>query len=491
MSNFSSAKFFPASRVYCLGLIAVGLVAMIAGCKVGPNYETPKQHMPAAWVSPPTTRASITVQEPLKVENWWTTFNDPELNSLVERAVKSNLSLAIASERIRAARATVCISSAPLLPLFTANGAYTRTNSETNHHALNTDLWHGGFDATWELDVFGGVRRGVESANAAYESTIEDRRDILVSLLGELATDYVRLRGFQQQVKISQENLTAQERTLRLTQDKKAIGTATGLDVANSEAEVAGTRASIATFESTAQQQIYAIAVLLGEEPTALLQELAPVGDIPLAPPVVPVGLPADLLRRRPDIRRAERDLAAATADIGVATADLFPRFGLNGTLTMGGPNFPDVFNWGKHVATFGPTFNWTIFDAGQIWSNIEVKNAQQQQALLNYRLTVLSALADVETSLTAYAQEQQRRAQLADSVAANQRAVSLAQEAFELGQRDFLNVIVAQESLLNAQNLLVQSNQAVATDLVAIYKALGGGWEVGEPTATTQPVRQ
>ena len=491
MSNLSFAKSFRASRVFRFALIAALSGATAVGCKVGPNYETPKQHMPATWVSPPTTRASITVQEPLQVEKWWTTFNDPELDSLVRRAVKSNLNLQIASERVRAARATVCISSAPLFPIFNANGAYTRTNIETNHRAVNTDLWRGGFDATWELDVFGGVRRGVEAAYANYESTVEDRRDVLVSLLAELATDYIRLRGFQQQVKISQENLTAQERTLKATQESKDFGKASGLDVANSEAEVASTKASIATFESVAQQQIYAIGVLLGEEPTSLIQELAPQGDIPIAPPVVPVGLPADLLRRRPDIRRAERDLAAATANIGVATADLFPRFGLNGTLTLGGPNFPDVFNWGTHVAGIGPTFNWTIFDAGRIWSNIEVSNAQQQQALLSYRLTILSALQDVETSLTAYAQEQQRRAQLVDAVAANQRAVSLAQEAFQIGNRDFLNVIVAQQSLLSAQNLLVQSNQAVGTDLVAIYKALGGGWEVGEPEATTQPVRQ
>jgi outer membrane protein, multidrug efflux system len=491
MRIFSFAKLEAATGVARSLPILVLALAVLSGCKVGPNYQTPKQHMPSGWVSPPTTRASITVQEPLQVEKWWTTFNDPELNSLVERAVKANLSLQIASQRIRAARATICITGSNLFPFFNANGAYTHSNSELNHRTVDTDLWRGGFDATWELDVFGGVRRGVEAAYANYQSTIEDRRDILVSLLAELATDYVRLRGFQQQVKISQENLAAQERTLKATRENMAIGRGSGLDVANTEAEVASTKASIATFESTAQQQVYAIAVLLGEEPTALIQELSPQGEIPVAPPVVPVGLPADLLRRRPDIRRAERDLATATATIGVATADLFPRFGLNGTLTLGGPNFPDLFNWGTHVATIGPTFNWTIFDAGKIWSNIEVANAQQEQALLNYRLTVLSALSDVEIALTAYAQEQQRRAQLVDAVAANQRAVSLAQQAYDFGQRDFLNVIVAQESLLSAQNLLVQSNQAVATDLVAIYKALGGGWEVGEPAPTTRPVRQ
>jgi multidrug efflux system outer membrane protein len=431
------------------------------------------------------------VQEPLQVEKWWTTFNDPELNSLVRRAVKSNLSVQIAAERIRAARATVCITGSTLFPFFNATGSYARTNTEAKHRTVNTDNWRGGFDATWELDIFGGVRRNVESAYASYEATIEDRRDVLVSLLGELASDYIRLRGFQQQVKISQENLVAQERTLRATRENQAIGRGTGLDVANSEAEVASTSASIANFQSLAQQGIYAIAVLLGQEPTDLIQELSPESEIPIAPPLVPVGLPAELLRRRPDIRRAERELAAATADIGVATADLFPHFGLNGSLTMGGPNFPNAFDWRTHVASIGPSFNWAIFDAGRIWSNIEVRNAQQAQALLLYRQTVLTALQDVETSLTAYAQEQQRRAQLALAVAANQRAVAYAQELYNAGTKDFLNVLVAQESLLAAQNSLVQSNQAVATDLVAIYKALGGGWEVGEPAPTTQPARQ
>ena len=367
------------------------------------------------------------------------------------------------------------------------------TPSGTHTTGANaTDTWSGGFDATWEADIFGGLRRGVESAYAnLLEATVEDRRDVLVTLLAEVATDYIQLRGFQQQVKIGQDNLAAQSHTLEVTREKKGFGVVSGLDVANSEAEVASTSAQIALFQNLVQQQIYAISVLLGDEPTALIQELSPEAEIPIAPPLVPVGLPAELLRRRPDIRRSERLLAAATADIGVATADLFPHFGLNGSLTVGGARVENLGNLGKSALSFGPSFNWAIFDGGRIWSNIEVKNAVQAQALLQYHQTVLTALQDVESALTAYAQEQQRRAQLVESVAANQRAVAFAQELYGEGVKDFLNVLVSQESLLSAQNALVQSNQAVAANLVAIYKALGGGWEVGERAPTTRPVHE
>jgi multidrug efflux system outer membrane protein len=503
-SAFRSKTFLIASSARSLGPLTLVAAASLVGCEVGPNYQPPGEHMPATWVAPPTTRASITVQEPLQVEKWWTTFKDPVLDSLVRRAVQSNLNVKIAAERVRAARASVCIATSGLFPLFQGTGSYNHSLNSANKTTVRTpsggtrtidakakDFWQGGFDATWEIDVFGGVRRGVESAYATYEATVEDRRDVLVSLLGELATDYVQLRGFQQQVTIGEENLAAQQRTLQATLENKAIGRGTGLDVANSEAQVASTNASVASFQNLVQQQIYAISVLLGEEPAALLPELSSEVQIPIAPPLVPVGLPSELLRRRPDIRRAERQLAAATADIGVATADLFPHLGLNGSVSVGGTRFENLGNWGTSVLSIGPSLNWAIFDAGRIWSNIEVKNALQAEALLAYRQTILTALQDVETALTAYAQEQQRRALLADAVAANQRAVTYANELWNAGTKDFLNVLVAQQSLYGAQNALVQSNQAVATDLVAIYKALGGGWEVGEPPSTTQPVGQ
>lgn len=468
-----------------------------AGCEVGPDYHTPKEHMPSSWVAPPTTQASITVQSPLQVERWWTTFNDPTLNSLVERAVASNLDVKQAEERIRQERASLGVAEAGLYPQVYTPLGYTRSfNNNIPNSTVTlpsgrtrvirnrpTDTWEGGFDATWELDIFGGVRRGVEAAEANVQAAVEDRRDVLVTLLGEVATDYMDLRGYQQQVQIAQENLTSQIRSVEVTRKKMQGGLTTGLDVANAEAEVATTRASIAQYQSLAQQQIYAISVLLGQEPAVLLPELSPAAKIPVTPPLVPVGLPAELLRRRPDIRRAERQLAAATAEIGVATAGLYPQFTLSGDLSLGGSRYQQLTSWGTRIWSFGPSMNWPLFAGGAIVSNIRVQNSLQAQALLTYRQTILGALQDVENALTAYAQEQQRRTALADAVAADQRAVAIATHGYEQGLTDFLNVLVAQQSLLSAQNALVESNQAVATDLVALYKALGGGWEIGEPT--------
>jgi multidrug efflux system outer membrane protein len=465
-----------------------------SGCEVGPNYHPPEQHMPPTWVAPPTTQASITVQEPLQVEQWWTTFNDPILDSLIRRAVRSNLNVLIASERIRQARATLGIATAGFFPLVNADGSLSHTfagaSGSTGKKTGTVDLWRAGFDATWELDIFGGVRRNIEAANASYQATIEDRRDVLVTLLGDVATNYIQLRGFQQQILIAQENLTLQEHSLKITRDKLELGSKAALDVANAEAQVATTKSAIATFQSQAQQAIYALSVLLGEEPAALLAELSPQVAIPITPPVVPVGLPSELLRRRPDIRRAERQLASATALVGVAVAQLFPTFTLDGAVHVGGSQFQSLGNWGTRSWSFGPTFSWPVFDAGAIWNNIEAQKSVRAELLLTYRQTVLTALQDVENALTAYAQEQQRRAALADAVAANQRALAIATRGYQEGLTDFLNVVVTQQALFASQDSLVQSNEAVATDLVALYKALGGGWEIGEPP-TTQPARQ
>jgi NodT family efflux transporter outer membrane factor (OMF) lipoprotein len=351
------------------------------------------------------------------------------------------------------------------------------------------DFWQAGFDATWELDLFGGVRRSIEAADYNLQAAQEDRRDVLITVLGEVATDYIGLRGYQQEIAIAEENLEAQVHTAQVTRKKVEGGLTTELDVANAEAQIATTRSQLAGFESLAQQEIYSLSVLLGQEPLALAEELSPTRKIPVTPPIVPVGLPSELLRRRPDIRRAERQLAAATAEIGVATAQLFPQFSFTGTLTVQGSQFKALGSWGNRFWSFGPSVTWPIFDGGKIWSNIEVQNSVQAQALLTYRSTVLSALQDVENQLTAFSQEQQRRAALADAVAFNQKAVAIARQRYDQGLTDFLNVLVAEQSLYATQDALVQSNRSVGTDLVALYKALGGGWEVGEPP-TTQPIR-
>ena len=490
---------------------------VVIGCEVGPNYRAPRQPMPGHWESPPTTQASITVEQPLQIERWWTTFNDPELDSLTRRAVASNYTLEQATERIREARASLGIATAGFFPLVNSSGSYQRSFSAQGGSVVITsggggtgtiagggtgtttkkigprphDLWQAGLDASWELDIFGGVRRSIEAGDATLEAAVEDRRDVLVTLLGEVATDYITLRGFQQEIVIARQNLEAQVRNAKLARDKKQLGTGTDLDIAQADSQTAGTTATIAGLESLEQQQIYAISILLSEPPTALDQELSGRQPIPIAPPVVPVGLPSELLRRRPDIRRAERQLAAQTAQIGVATAQLFPRFSLNGTLSVSGSRYEGLSNWGTRFWSFGPSFSWPVFDAGKIWSNVEVQKSLRSQALLTYRQTVLIALQEVQNALVAYAKEQQRRAALADAVGYNQRAVELATRRYNQGLTDFLNVLVAEGSLFSSQDALVQSNRAVGTDLVALYKALGGGWDVGAPAPATQPARR
>ena len=481
---------------------AIAPVFLLGGCEVGPNYKPPVTRTPAGWVAPPTTQASVLVGQPIQVERWWTTFNDPELDSLVRRAVESNLSVEAATERIVEARASLGISTAGFFPTVNAAGSYSRSFSAAGGNTTTTtggitrtvgprphDVWQAGFDASWELDVFGGLRRQIEAAGASLDATIEDRRDVLVTLLGDVATNYILLRGYQQEIAISNENLAVQVRNTKLARDKKQLGTGTDLDIALADSIVASTLAAIATLESLEQQTIYSLSVLLAMPPTALDRELSSREKIPVPPPVVPVGLPSELLRRRPDIRRAERQLAAATAEIGVATADLFPKFNLNGTLTLQGNRYQALSNWGDRFWSFGPSFTWPIFDAGRIWSNIQVQNAVQAQAYTAYKQAVLTALQDVQNALVAYAKEQQRRVALNDAVAANERAVTLASKRYNQGLTDYLNVIDAERSLFSSQDALVQSNRAVGTDLVALYKALGGGWEIGEPPAAARPI--
>jgi len=477
---------------------------LLPGCEVGPDYHSPKTTMPVAWLKPatapstaPTTQSSLTVAAPAKLANWWTTFDDPELNSLISRAIDSNLDLRQAEARLRQARAVRGVVAAGFWPQANATGSYQRSRNVStvnsagqvvpNSKDAGSNLYQAGFDASWELDVFGGVRRGIESADFSIQAAVEDRRDTLVTLLSEVAVDYIDIRGYQQQIVIAEQNLRSEEQTLALTRRRFRGGLAAGLDEANAQAQVATTAAQIPPLKTSVDQTIYSLSVLLGREPAALTRELSQPGAIPPVPPQVPVGLPSDLLRQRPDIRRCEQQLAAATAQIGVAAADLFPKFTLNGQAGMSANTFSGLGNWNNHNWSFGPSVTWNIFNAGQVQSNIEVQNALQQQALITYQQTVLSALQDVESALVAYRNEQSHQKTLAESVTANIRAVDLANKLYVQGLTNFLNVLIAQQSLYASQNALVQSQSLLSTDLVAIYKALGGGWEVSPWPATTR----
>ncbi len=467
----------------CLTLMAALCLVSLTGCLVGPNFQPTQATVPDGWTGSEATRLRTT--SAISVQNlvhWWTTFNDPMLTCLVEKAVQYNLDLKQAEARIRQARAARNVVAAGFGPTVDAGGTYVRSGSavETSNGSKNltSNLYQTGLDAAWELDIFGGTRRNVEAAEADLQAAVEDRRDVLVTLVAEVALNYIDLRSFQQQIIIAQDNLKAQRHTAEITRQRFKAGFVGALDVANAEAQVATTSSQIPSLEAFARQAIYTLSILLGREPSALVGELTPALAIPAGPPPVPVGVPADLLRRRPDIRSAEAQVHTATALIGVATADLFPTFAISGSVGFRSNQFNSWVDWVNRFWSFGPSANWPVFKSGAIRANIELQKAVQEQLIIAFQQTVLTALQDVENALIASTKEGQRRAALTQAVGANRQAVQYATQLYTQGQVDFLNVLDAQRSLYVSEEALAQSTHDISTDLVALYKALGGGWE-------------
>src|SRR5882724_2971744 len=459
----------------------------LAGCAVGPDYHQPNVSAPTQWGEPMTDGER---NSSASVAMWWNRFNDPELNSLIERAVKSNLDLKIAAARVREARAQYRVTSADLWPTVGTSASYERQRQSKNQPIIGgfplpkslpfeNDVYQAGFDASWEIDVFGGTRRATEAAKAEVAGAEFGRRDTLVTLLGEVARNYIEARGYQRQLAIARQNIRAQEESLAITQTRFTNGLVPNLDVQQAATLLATTRAEIPKLETALQTSIHRLGVLLAQPPGALLTELSTVAPIPTPPPEVPVGLPSDLLLRRPDVRRAERELAAATAQIGVAKADLFPKFSLTGAAGFQSVSAGDWFTSGSKFWSLGPTVQWNIFDAGRIRANVKVKNARQEQALASYEKTVLASFEDVENALVAYAKEQVRRRALEDAARSSQESLRLANQLYSNGLANFINVLDAERSLYQVQDQLVQSERAVSANLISLYKALGGGWEM------------
>jgi outer membrane protein, multidrug efflux system len=381
----------------------VSVLAMsVGGCMVGPNFRAPQTPVPKDWIGTSTAPATQPSEAQVDITRWWAAFHDPTLDSLMQRALESNLDLRQAVARIRQARATRGVAVSAFWPTVNLGTGFSRSfgggSGATAHSLFQT-----GLDASWELDVFGGIRRNIEAADANLQAAVENRRDVLVTLAAEVGLDYVSLRGFQQQIAIAQENLQAQQHTADLTRQRFNGGFASALDVANADAQVATTASVIPPLETSEMQTIYSLSVLLDREPGALLAELTPMAGIPTSTPEVPMGLPSDLLRRRPDIRQAEAQIHAATAQIGVATANLYPQFSLTGSAGFHSAQLENFLNSASRTWSIGPSATWTLFDAGGIRSNIQVQQALQEQSLLTYRQTVLTALQDVENALVAY----------------------------------------------------------------------------------------
>jgi NodT family efflux transporter outer membrane factor (OMF) lipoprotein len=467
------------------------MILVCAGCTVGPDYQRVDPRVPAAWSE--SNYPGIETR-PADLARWWEEFNDPVLTRLANRATGANLDLRLAESRIREARALRRVAESGAWPTVDVSGSYSRSRTSENAIAPSSqasggspffsgstngqDLFRSGFDSSWEIDVFGGIRRSVEAADATIEATIEDRRDVLVTLLGDIARNYIDLRGFQRRLAVATNNLEAQQESLEIIRVRFEAGLASDLQVAQEEAQVNITGATIPALEALAKQAAHRLDVLLGIQPGTLWAELSAEAPIPALPPEAHVGLPSELLRRRPDIRRAERQLAAATAEVGVATADLYPKFSLSGFFGVQSVSASTWFSAPSRFWNIGPTIRWPVFDAGRIRANIEVRNARQAQALTQYEKTVLTAFEEVENALVSYAKEQTRYQSLMKAVVSTRRALVLSDELYKNGLIDFLNVLVSQRELYLAESDLAQSEATMATNLVALYKALGGGWE-------------
>ena len=458
--------------------LAALAVAVLAGCAtVGPDYVPPRTTSSPAWNTP--LQGGLTVEaNPPGLAVWWKTLNDPELSGLIERAVARNRDLKKAEARIREARARRGLSRAALYPTLDATGSVTRSRGGAETGAATTsDLFSAGLDASWEIDLFGGVRRSVEAAEADLQAAGEDLHDTLVSLLAEVALNYVDLRTGQARLAVTEASLKSQEETHRLALWRSQAGLGDELAVQQARYNLESTRAQIPTLRTAISEAQNRLAVLLGEAPGAVHAELDAPGPIPAIPPEVAVGVPADLLRQRPDVRQAERQLAAQTARIGVAAAELYPKLKLSGAIGLEALSFGGLFSSGNATSSGSSGVTWRIFDAGAIRRNIEVQSALQEQYLIAYESAVLVALEEAENAIAAYAREQQRRQSLGEAARSAEEAAKLAQIKYRTGLTDFGTVLEAERSLLSFQDQLAQSDGAVVTNLVKLYKALGGGW--------------
>jgi outer membrane protein, multidrug efflux system len=456
------------------------VLVVLVGCMVGPDYVRPPAPTPDQWGEMYPASASKATTDPAPAE-WWTTFDDPHLTSLIDRAVASNLDLQQAASRVRQARAQRRITSAELWPSVSSSASYSRQRTSENAPSADAgrsfDLWQAGFDASWEIDVFGGNRRAVEAAEADIEAAQNEAYAVVVSLLAEVGANYVDYRSLQQRIALAQQNLDAQRKTLDLTQKLFDAGLAAEFDVTRAASQVATTESTIPLLDQQAHQAMHRLSTLLGLLPLALEEELAPVGDIPQGPAAVAIGMPSELLLRRPDVSRSERQLASATAQIGVARRDLFPRFFITSFAGLESVSASDFVTWGSRQAGVGPTIQWPIFEGGRILANIDLTEERQVELAAAYQAIVLQAFQEVEDALVAYSREQLRRDDLARAVVADQRTAELARNLYAQGLTDFLAVLDAERTLFTSEDTLAQSERDVALDLVSLYKAVGGGW--------------
>jgi multidrug efflux system outer membrane protein len=523
---------------------ALALGASLAGCAVGPSYHAPKPALPDAY---PPTPAAAQATPPPSLAQWWTVFEDDELNALLSRALANNRDLQQAVSRVREARAERAVAAADLLPQGELSAGYNRSLGSRNVvlplgsiagasggstagaggggtsagegsstrraedvspsggtaasapaspagsqqlggpqspfgdgglPGVTTNLYQAGFDASWELDVFGGTRRAIEVANAETAAAEEGERGVRVSLLAEVATTYADLRMGQQQLDLSRRNLAAERATLAIVRAKFRRGLANDSDVTRQAGAVEMTQASLPALEAAERGQEHALAFLLGVDPESLVDELSRRRSWAALPPSLPLGVPSDLLRRRPDIRQAERNLAAATAEVGVATAGLYPSFSLTGSFGVDSSDLHQLPEWSSRYYSIAPGIHWPILEWNRLHAGIRVQDEIQAQALLSYQDAVAQALREVADALVRYEKERERHMALDRAAQDDRHARDLVRDAYRRGLTDHLALLDAEQAVLGADNTLAGSDGAVRLDLIALYKALGGGWD-------------
>jgi NodT family efflux transporter outer membrane factor (OMF) lipoprotein len=494
---------------------------LMGACTVGPDFEKPKTDVPKTWdwVSKPSnnaqTLASTVSLQSIDVE-WWKQFNDPELTKLVNRAMGANLSIRQAATRMEQSRAHQGIALADQFPRLNGNASYSHqkpsekgviavfggSSTAAGAAAKGTgigvlgipavniqpfDLWQYGFDASWELDLWGRVRRGIEYADASFEASNEAKSYAMLSTLAEVARDYIELRRIQRTLEIIRQMEDYAQQHLELATQKVENGVATDLDVSQAKTQLASIQAQIPQVEEQQSEMINRLSFLVSAPPKALQAELIQPAIVPPVPPRIPIGLPSDLVRRRPDIRQAEAQLHAATAEIGVAVADFYPRFLLTGSAGLQGLKIKDLANWQALQYAIGPSMTLPIFQGGRLKATLELRESEQKEAAIAYQNTVLQAWHEIDNALTAYANEQLRNDRLAEAVKSSQDELELATMRFKHGVTDFLPVLTAQKTRLQSELDYANSTGKISTNLVALYKALGGGFDPATEIVTKE----
>lgn len=461
---------------------ALPAVALLASCAVGPDYsQPPPTELPDSW-HVELTRGLAAGEA--SFQTWWTTLEDPTLTSLIDRATQDSLDIRQAMARIEEAAARRGVSVGALFPAIDGMGEFSRNRGSTNQsssvpppRSRLDGLYSAGVSSSWEIDLFGRVRRSVESASADLDASVEDLRDTLVVLYANIGLTYAEVRTLQERIRYNEENVRTQRETMGVVRARNRAGLVGDLDIRQAQENLANTEAALPPLRQQLAQAINRLGVLIGLVPSALHAELAAEAPIPQPPSEVLLGVPREFLRQRPDIRAAERQLAAQTALIGVATADLYPRLSLLGSFSLSTFESATWTESDSRGYAFGPSFNWALFDGGAIRSNIRVQEALTEQALTSYEQSVLDGLEDVESSLVAFVQEQDRRDALGRSVEALNGALDLVKTQYRRGLTNFQNVLDTERSLALRQDDLASSRGQVTQNLINVYRALGGGW--------------